>query len=59
MLFTVSFHTIICKSGQNKYQMGHRFLLPEYHGGRGGRGREFPKEMARELVFGDELDGHL
>lgn len=54
MLFTVSFHTIICKSGQNKYQMGHRFLLPEYNGG-----REFPKEMAHELVFGDELDGHL
>lgn len=27
--FSVSFHTIIYKTGQNKHHMSHRFLLPE------------------------------
>lgn len=53
ILLSVSFHTIMCNSGQNKYQVSHIFLLTENIWG------TFSKEMAQELVFGDELEGYL
>ena len=53
--------TLTCESGQNKYQMGHRFLLPEaisvcVSAGSGGEG--FSRD-GTWIGLGDELDGHL
>lgn len=33
ILLSVSFHTIMCKSGQNRYQVSHIFLCQKIFGG--------------------------
>lgn len=45
-------YTLLCELSHNylqKYQMSHKFLLPENIWGK----------CSKELVFGSELEGHL